>query len=74
MSQESNRGTAAEETSKQDIAACCQGMAGAMDECGPAMERMMSACGPMIQRMREVCGKKSQEPEPVAGDNDPAGA
>jgi hypothetical protein len=74
MSQESNRETAAEEASERDHAACCRGMAGAMDECGPAMERMMSACGPMMQRMREACGEKSQEPEPVAGDDDPAGA
>jgi hypothetical protein len=74
MSQESSRDTAGEETPKPDFAACCQEMAGAMEGCGPAMERMMSACGPMIERMRAACGGMPQEPKSGAGDPDPAGA
>ena len=72
MSQESSRSSVADEASKPDLAACCQGMAGAMDDCGPAVERMMSACGPMIQRMQAACGEKSQGSEPVAEDTDKA--
>ena len=72
MSQESSRNTATEDASKPDFAACCQGMAGATDDCGPTMEQMMSACGPMIQRMQAACGEKSQEPAPVAEDTDKA--
>jgi len=72
MSEETNRNAGAEETSEPDFAACCQGMAGAMSDCGPSMERMMSTCGPMIQRMQAACGEESQEPEPAARDADPA--
>ena len=74
MSQETNRNAAADETSKPDFAACCQGMVGAMSDCGPTMERMMSTCGPMIQRIQAACGEKSQEPEPVGGDTEKADA
>ena len=72
MSQETSRNAVAEATSKPDFAACCQGMAGAMSDCGPTMERMVSACGPMIERMQAACGEKSQEPEPDARDTDHA--
>jgi hypothetical protein len=72
MSQESNRNAGAEATSKPDFAACCQGMAGKMSDCGPTMERMISACAPMIQRMQSACGEESQEP--CARDADPADA
>jgi hypothetical protein len=49
-------------------------MAGAMEDCGPAMERMMSACGPMAERMRAMCGEKSQPTEPAGEGPDSAGA
>jgi hypothetical protein len=71
MSQERKRKSTAEETSKPDFAACCQGMSSLMSDCGPGMERMKSTCGPMIEGMKAACGEKSQEPEPVGGDADP---
>ena len=72
MAQENHRNTGAEEKPKLDFASCCEGMAGAMEDCGPAMDRMMSACGSMAERMRSFCGEESPRTEPAGEGPDSA--
>ena len=74
MTRESSQNGGEEQAPKPDFASCCRGMADAMADRGPAMERMMSACGPMLQRMMAACGERPDQSESASEDPAPAGS
>jgi hypothetical protein len=72
MNEKTSQNSGDEQAPKPDFASCCRGMAAAMADRRPAMERMRSACGPMMRRMLAACGERSDQSGSAAEDPAPA--